>query len=561
MAGRQGGRASTTIGRPTPFPTRGTPTRHHPIRPIGALFGGGNNSSGSTTPSPKQNWLEGLFGGGATAAPAAPAPPAPRPIADAPFIDFLARDLGVAVDQQPTVLAETSWGGRGLVAARPVAKGDLAAFVPLRGAAITAGGAASESPLLRRAGVGGDNSKQSGLTADLPDWTALAVWLMEQRHALENGDKAGRWAAYISRLPPPNSIGTVLEWGGGEAAVARDLAGSGLRHKAAEILRAADLTWREVEALAGAVAGGGSRGPYTRPQLNWALSVLLSRVVRLDSAPGQPSALVPWCDFLNHSPGAACYLDVDEWRPRRSGPAAASASAAVVPVVGVRADRAYKPGEEVFISYGPKSSGELLLSYGFCPPPQSNAHNDRAFIQVAVPASAAAKRRALTKRGIPFVETFALRADALPEGLLPYVAFADAELNGDEDDDAAAEALASALFGGGVGGEDDDEGPAAAPQTTDTGLPSAELEMLAWRGVAARCRAALADYTTDEQHDRALVASAPQVRERGASASDPTERAAALAEVRLRERRILAAAMFAATGQAKKSGGGGGRRR
>jgi histone-lysine N-methyltransferase SETD3 len=348
--------------------------------------------------------------------------------------------------------------------------------------------------------------------------------------------------------------------------VARDLAGSGLRHKAAEILRAADATWREVEALVGdGAGGGGSAGPYTRPQLDWALSVLLSRVVRLDSAPGQPSALVPWCDFLNHSPGAGCYLDVDEWRTRGSGgpgAAAASASASIVPVVGVRADRSYKPGEEVFISYGPKSSGELLLSYGFCPPPQSNAHNDRAFIQVAVPPLAAAKRRALAKRGIPFVETFALRADALPEGLLPYVAFADAELSGGEDD-AAAEALASALFGG-VGDDGGDEGPAAAPQTsTDTGLPSAELETVAWRGVAARCRAALADYTTDEQSDRALVASAPHVRERGASASDPTERAAALAEVRLRERRILGAAMFAATGQAKtkKSAGGGGRRR
>ncbi|XLR27330.1 hypothetical protein S83_055230, partial [Arachis hypogaea] len=30
-------------------------------------------------------------------------------------------------------------------------------------------------------------------------------------------------------------------------------------------------------------------------------------------------------------------------------------------------DRPYQPGEQVFISYGKKSNGELLLSYGFVP--------------------------------------------------------------------------------------------------------------------------------------------------------------------------------------------------
>ena len=30
---------------------------------------------------------------------------------------------------------------------------------------------------------------------------------------------------------------------------------------------------------------------------------------------------------------------------------------------------------QVFASYGPKSSGELLICYGFCPPPGSNPHD------------------------------------------------------------------------------------------------------------------------------------------------------------------------------------------
>jgi hypothetical protein len=535
--------------------------------------------------------------------------------ADPAFSEFVRCELGVDLQQQPTILAELPGGaGRGLVAARRIARGQLAAYVPAS-AVVTAAVAAQESPLLRRARRDGNGNGSGGLTEELPDWTSLAVWLMEQQHALllvdeeKQDQQSSRWRPYIERLPKAGTMGTVLEWhplqeGGSdndpgpdqqrlrrrEALVAEDLAGSGLRHKAAEILAAADATWREVSSAAAAAAAAlmaageeSAAAPYaSRARLEWALSVLLSRVVRLDSAPGAPSALVPWCDFLNHAPQAACYLDLQEEGQGRRGGEQEQQEEQEAAVVGVRVDRAYNPGEQVFISYGPKSSGELLLSYGFCPPPKSNASNDRAFVQVGVgrssgggkegetaaAAAAAAKRRALARRGIPTVETFALRADALPEGLLPYVAFADAELldggsgGGDAaadaaDDDAAAdraaEALAAAIFpDGGIGERD------AAARRPGTGLPSADLERVAWRGVAARCRAALADYTTTEDQDRALAASVPWLQERGAFAGDVAERRAALADVRLRERRILGAAMFAATGQAMALGGVGG---
>jgi hypothetical protein len=39
------------------------------------------------------------------------------------------------------------------------------------------------------------------------------------------------------------------------------------------------------------------------------------------------------------------------------------------------ADRAYPKGQEVVASYGFKSSGELLVSYGFIPPPGTNPHD------------------------------------------------------------------------------------------------------------------------------------------------------------------------------------------
>jgi len=80
-------------------------------------------------------------------------------------------------------------------------------------------------------------------------------------------------------------MGTVLEWfsagseggaGGREARVARELAGSGLRHKAAEILRAADGTWDELRAAAAASGGakdggvGGADSARCRYQKNQA---------------------------------------------------------------------------------------------------------------------------------------------------------------------------------------------------------------------------------------------------------------------------------------------------
>ena len=34
----------------------------------------------------------------------------------------------------------------------------------------------------------------------------------------------------------------------------------------------------------------------------------------------------------------------------------------------VRTDRGYSKGDEVYVSYGQKTSSSLLLSYGFIPP-------------------------------------------------------------------------------------------------------------------------------------------------------------------------------------------------
>jgi len=159
--------------------------------------------------------------------------------------------------------------------------------------------------------------------------------------------------------------------------------------------------------------------------IRWALSVLLSRLIRLDSRGAMP-VLVPWADNLNHCPSADCYINWCEdseavvlhpdrdYKPgEQVGRACSACCGAVGPLQPLLPDEGHEqqgcmhavkgmqcragmhavkgmirvsgprspclpvgasPGvapawPQVVVSYGPKSSGELLMSYGFCPPP------------------------------------------------------------------------------------------------------------------------------------------------------------------------------------------------
>lgn len=106
------------------------------------------------------------------------------------------------------------------------------------------------------------------------------------------------------------------------------------------------------------------KGPTSR----WALSMLLSRLIRLAAAPSPPLAallepsateasrdvaLVPWADFVNHSPGCSAFVSLD---------ADMAAGGAVV----LRADRNYIPGQQVrpHGTAAPPMFGKLLFNNG-----------------------------------------------------------------------------------------------------------------------------------------------------------------------------------------------------
>lgn len=89
----------------------------------------------------------------------------------------------------------------------------------------------------------------------------------------------------------------------------------------------------------------------------WAFVMLLSRAARLTSKlGGEELALVPYADLMNHNPYSNTYIDA-----QRSGMPLVSRKEEVA----VYADRGYKKFEQVFINYGEKGNGDLLLLYGF----------------------------------------------------------------------------------------------------------------------------------------------------------------------------------------------------
>mmetsp|Transcript_10776 Transcript_10776/g.13161 ORF Transcript_10776/g.13161 Transcript_10776/m.13161 type:complete len:316 (-) Transcript_10776:166-1113(-) len=86
--------------------------------------------------------------------------------------------------------------------------------------------------------------------------------------------------------------------------------------------------------------------------------MLFSRAIRLRNlGNGEALAMVPYADLINHSPFSGAYVDARQkgsWLFKEG-----------TEEVILYADRSYRKMEQVYISYGPKSNGDLLLLYGF----------------------------------------------------------------------------------------------------------------------------------------------------------------------------------------------------
>ncbi|KAL3821618.1 hypothetical protein ACJIZ3_007523 [Penstemon smallii] len=137
----------------------------------------------------------------------------------------------------------------------------------------------------------------------------------------------------------------------------------------------------------------------------WSFGILFSRLVRLPSMGGRV-ALVPWADMLNHSCDVETFLDYDK------------SSQGVV----FTTDRAYQPGEQVFISYGRKSNGELLLSYGFVPREGTNPRDSVELSVSLIKSDSCYKEKleALKKHGLSASQCFPIQITGWPVELMAY---------------------------------------------------------------------------------------------------------------------------------------------
>ncbi|KAM7503793.1 hypothetical protein LguiB_002697 [Lonicera macranthoides] len=282
-------------------------------------------------------------------------------------------------------------GERGLVALTNIRKGEKLLFVP-PSLVINADSEWSFPEA-------GKVLKQN----NVPDWPLLAAYLISEASLM----KSSRWSNYISALPrQPYSL---LYWTRSE--LDRYLEASQIRERAIERINGVTGTYNDLRLRIF------SKYPHLFPEevynmetFKWSFGILFSRLVRLPSLDGRV-ALVPWADMLNHSCEACerpveTFLDYDK------------STKGVV----FTTDRPYQPGEQVFISYGKKSNGELLLSYGFVPREGTNP-SDSVELPVSLKKSDKCykeKMEVLKKYGLSKSECFPLQITGWPLELMAY---------------------------------------------------------------------------------------------------------------------------------------------
>lgn len=232
----------------------------------------------------------------------------------------------------------------------------------------------------------------------MPDWPLLAIYLISEASLMGSS----RWSNYISALPrQPYSL---LYWT--RAELDRYLEASQIRERAIERITNVIGTYDDLRSRIF------SKHPELFPEevfnletFKWSFGILFSRLVRLPSMDGRV-ALVPWADMLNHSCEVETFLDYD------------NSSRGIV----FTTDRPYQAGEQVFISYGRKSNGELLLSYGFVPKEGTNP-SDSVELLLSLKKSDKSysqKLEALRKHGLSASQCFPVQITGWPVELMAY---------------------------------------------------------------------------------------------------------------------------------------------
>lgn len=421
--------------------------------------------------------------------------------------------LAAEGSQQTSLTVDSSFReGRGLAATRTIQKNERLLDVPYK-AVLTPDACALS------------------LQNALPEWACLAATL-----AVNAENASMYWHPYAQSMP--HCSGNALEWSEQEL---DSLRGSPWYDEAVQRRQTVSDALPAIQA---AVQDSELQcSPPAEQSIVWAYSMLFSRLIRLRSpesnnTSGETLAMIPWADLINHGLRTSSFVQLER-----------SNKCVLRPDYGP-----IQMGEQVFASYGSRSSGELLVSYGFVPPEYSPAES----VPIAMSLNEedpmlAAKQRALQRRGLPTEEaTFPLRLGEIPEGMLQFAGFATAECN----DEEQVERFANESFdgfltklprqlGGGPAGLGQRKGTvSSAIRSTVSKLPGVSSgkppggkqgEVDARRAVADACRELLGEYHTSFEEDKALARESAQ----GRPAETPEDVEACAAAVRFRERAIL----------------------
>ncbi|KAI7782841.1 hypothetical protein LA080_012882 [Diaporthe eres] len=185
------------------------------------------------------------------------------------------------------------------------------------------------------------------------------------------------WHPYISTLPQPDSFSSWSLPPFWPEEDFRFLGGTNVAVGAQEIQTNVKRDYKQARKIL-KEEGFENWQDYTRHLFNWAFAIFASRSFRPSLV--APAAvqerelpenvgiddfamLLPVYDIINHNPKANVRWAVDD----HSG---ASDTCRFITF------DSYKPGEQVFNTYGKKTNSELLLSYGFMLPETEGFHND-----------------------------------------------------------------------------------------------------------------------------------------------------------------------------------------
>lgn len=291
----------------------------------------------------------------------------------------------MAIANETTDDGESS--GRGLIAVKGIVQGEPLFEVPFE-VVLTKQRALEDIP---------------ELPEDVNEYIAIATLLVLER---AKGDDSF-WKPYLDVLPKDEDLIPLFRWSEEDMALLKGspciAAAASLRTKlASEFASAED----------GIYSSNRDKFPaevFTLEAWEWAFAILFSRAIMLTAE--QRVALVPYADLLNHNPFCSTYIDVQE--KQLTGKR----------FVMLYTDRPYARMDQVFVTYGPKSNGDLLLLYGFI-----TDRNPYDSVDLVVSLSEEdeifeRKKKYLEESGVNTTAIFPLYSDRYPMEMIEFLRF------------------------------------------------------------------------------------------------------------------------------------------